>query len=420
MQSSTARKLRQIPQGALMVGVDPHKHKHAVVVKTQQAEVVAKFKVSVSWQGYTSLLRRVQPLAEERGNCAVIYAIEAGGHYWCSLAAFLLQHGQSFRLINPLTLKRHRDGEDLNRNKSDYRDAEMAAELLRTGKFTETELPSGVYANLRAAHRAYRRNQKQLSRLVNLVQSLLDVYFPEFQQAFRDVRGETALSVLQTGIAPSALAALKPEAWIKLVREHYPGRRLAVRKVLALQHLAQETVGVAAGALPVSEELQDLVVQVRVLQEQAEQWARRVEDLVRQTPEYGVLKTIRGLGVLTIAGLVAEIGPLGRFNCAQQLIKLAGTNPTLAESAGRQRSHTPISKMGRAGLRCCLWVAAMGLLRANPDFRAWAKRLRERPSHPLKYQEVLGAVANRLLRVAFALIKTGQAYTDTREEVVAA
>lgn len=420
MQSNTARKLRQIPQGALIVGADPHKRKHAVVVKTQEAEVLAKFKVSVGLEGYTSLMKRAQQLAEERGNCAVVYAIEAGGHYWCSLAAFLVEHGQSFRLINPLTLKRHRDGEDLNRNKRDYRDADMAAELLRTGKFTETQLLTGVYADLRAAHRAYRRNQKQLSRLVNLVQSLLDVYFPEFQHVFREVRGETALAVLQTGATPTELAALKPEAWITLVREHYPGRRVAVRKLLALQRLAQKTVGVVAGAGAVSEELQDLVVQVRVLQEQAEQWARRLEGLVQQTPEYGVLKTIRGLGVLTISGLVAEIGPLGRFNCAQQLIKLAGTNPTLAESAGKQGSHTPMSKMGRAGLRCCLWVAAMGLLRANQDFRAWAKRLRERPSHPLKYQEVLGAVANRLLRVAFALIKTGQAYSEIREEAAAA
>lgn len=420
MKGNTARKLQQIPEGALIVGVDPHKYKHAVVVMTPQAQVVAKFKVSVGRAGYTGLMERVVQLAQERGNCAVMYAIEAGGHYWCSLAAFVAQHGQSFRLINPLTLKRLRDGEDLNHNKSDYRDAEMAGELLRTGKFTETQLLSGVYADLRTAHRAYRRNQKQLSRLVNLAHSLLDVCFPEFPQVFGDVRGETALAVLETGVTPTALAAMKPEAWTALVRGHYPGRRLAVKKVLALQHLARDTVGVAAGAMPMSEELRDVVVQVRVLEDQAEQWARRVEDLVRQTPEYEVLKTIRGLGVLTIAGLIAEIGPLGRFNCAQQLIKLAGTNPTLAESAGKRGSHTPISKMGRSGLRCCLWVAAMGLLRANPDFQAWAKRLRERPSHPLKYQEVLGAVANRLLKVAFALVKTDQVYTEAREEVAAA
>ena len=50
--------------------------------------------------------------------------------------------------MNPYTLKRRREGEDLDRRKKDFRDASMAAELLRTGKFTETRLPHGTYADM--------------------------------------------------------------------------------------------------------------------------------------------------------------------------------------------------------------------------------------------------------------------------------
>ena len=58
-------------------------------------------------------------------------------------------------------------------------------------------------------------------------------------------------------------------------------------------------------------------------------------------------------------------------------------------------------------LRWCLWMASVSLLRHNPDFAAWARALRERPAHahPLKSGEVLGAVGNRLLRLAYALVK---------------
>ena len=87
----------------------------------------------------------------------VIFAIETGGHYWRNLAYFLEDRGVPFRLISQFTLKRRWDGKDVNRRKNDFRDAEMAAELSRTGDFTETRLPQGVYGELRSGHNAYFR-----------------------------------------------------------------------------------------------------------------------------------------------------------------------------------------------------------------------------------------------------------------------
>ena len=77
--------------------------------------------------------------------------------------------GIPFRLINPFTLKRIRDGKDINRRKTDFRDAEMAAELLRNGEFVETKLPKGIYAELRATYSTYRRLVKERSRAKNLL-----------------------------------------------------------------------------------------------------------------------------------------------------------------------------------------------------------------------------------------------------------
>jgi transposase len=94
------------------------------------------------------------------------------------------------------------------------------------------------------------------------------------------------------------------------------------------------------------------------------------------------------------------------------VIKMAGSNPVESESAGKRGSHTPMSKKGRPGLRWCIWAAAISLLRHNPDFRLWAKRRRERPvhAHPLKKMEVIGAAANRLLRLAYGLVRKQTMY----------
>ena len=56
MKSSTARKLKQVPVGYLMVGVDPHQKKHAAVALTQDAVVHTKFKFANSRQGYEQAL----------------------------------------------------------------------------------------------------------------------------------------------------------------------------------------------------------------------------------------------------------------------------------------------------------------------------------------------------------------------------
>ena len=64
-------------------------------------------------------------------------------------------------------------------------------------------------------------------------------------------------------------------------------------------------------------------------------------------------------------------------------------------------------KKARARLRHCAWIAIIPLLRVNPDFRAWAKRLRERPvqANPLNGREIVGAGINKLFRLGFALVK---------------
>jgi len=134
MKNNTARKLKQIPEGYLIIGVDPHKKKHAVVVMTQDTIVQTKFKFTNSRDGFEEALQRARTEMLKTESRGVIFAIETASHYWRNLAYFLDDHGIPFRLVNPFTLKRRREGEDINRRKNDFRDAEMAAELLRTGK----------------------------------------------------------------------------------------------------------------------------------------------------------------------------------------------------------------------------------------------------------------------------------------------
>ncbi len=412
MKNSTAERLRQVPDGCLIIGVDPHKKKHAVVAMTLDARVWAKHKFENTRLGFVELAKWAREQMETTGSHNIMFAIEAGGHYWRNVAYYLDSNGLALRLVSPFTLKRRREGDDLNRRKNDYRDAEMAAELLRTGKFVNTRLPYGIWAELRAAHAAYQRLVKESSRAKNTLTGLLDGLFPEFSSVFKNPCGKTALSALSAGISPAVIASMEPMAYVDLVRRHFQGRGLAVKKLREIQRLAGATSGIREGASLVAEEIVFLAKRLSLIMAQVEEETDRLRQLVSVIPDSRCLLSIRGIGYITVAGMLAELGPLKSYQNARQLIKMAGTNPTQAESAGKSASHTPMSKKGRSGLRWVLWSAAANLIRLNEEFRSWAKALRERPAHahPLHRREVIGAVCNRLLRLAYALVTKGDLY----------
>ena len=168
------------------------------------------------------------------------------------------------------------------------------------------------------------------------------------------------------------------------------------------------------------ESLLNLVQRLRLLIEQIERTEDILVRLLYSIPDTRYLLSIVGISYISVAGILSGLGPLGAYRNAGQLIKMAGTNPIEWESAGKRGSHTPISKKGRPGLRWCIWTAAMCLLRHNTDFRSWAKERRERPAHlhPLKAREVFGAVANRLLRLAYALVREQTFYQIPKPKVV--
>ncbi|MBF8265834.1 MAG: DEDD Tnp IS110 protein [Dehalococcoidia bacterium] len=60
MKNITASKLKQISERYLIVGVDTHKKKYAVVLRTQDAVVHSRFQVGNSRQGFDELLERTR------------------------------------------------------------------------------------------------------------------------------------------------------------------------------------------------------------------------------------------------------------------------------------------------------------------------------------------------------------------------
>jgi hypothetical protein len=169
MAHKLAEKLASVKSGTLFAGIDLALERNMAVLITERAAVQAQFYFPNDRLGYDYLLRRLRVSQERAQAPAVLVGMEPTNYFWKLLAAELEQQAVPYRLVNPYTVKKHREGDNLDRSKDDPRDAFTIADLLRTGKFTESQLLHGPYADLRQYAQHYDRLQQELRRHKNLL-----------------------------------------------------------------------------------------------------------------------------------------------------------------------------------------------------------------------------------------------------------
>src|SRR5690606_15914479 len=113
------------------------------------------------------------------------------------------------------------------------------------------------------------------------------------------------------------------------------------------------------------------------------------------------------------AELRAEIGPIDDYTHAGQLIKLAGTNPIVKQSGGHKATYGGISKQGRRHFRSVVYLVGSKCSVLNPELRKHYLTLIDRGKKP---RQAYIAIGNRVLRLAFAMLRDRQLYQSRDPE----
>jgi transposase len=142
---------------------------------------------------------------------------------------------------------------------------------------------------------------------------------------------------------------------------------------------------------------------------------KEIEAAMKSDEQARRLMTIPGIGPLTAAAILATVPDMGSFSSGREFAAFLGLTPRQHSSGGKERVGG-ITKMGDRYLRKLLVVGACAVIRHreghNGALRRWVKALLERK--PLAYKVKLTAVAlaNKLARIAFALLTRGGRYDD--------
>jgi transposase len=373
-------------------GIDIASETHTVAVADEASAIVLK---ATSFTEDAEGYRRIRELLGEPKDCLV--AMEATGHYWQNLFAFLAGEGFAIALLNPLRTRRFSEV-DLERTKNDAIDAVGIARFGAQKRPAATRLPDSATQELRELVRLRDRLVQEFQERKNQLHRLVDLGFPEFTRFVKTLESSLATAILHE--YPTAAAfPVTPRQLSKLC---YDGQhKVGVELATSLVEAAKVSVGRHHG--------EPYRLQVRYACEDLDLLRRRLRDLERDiertlaTHEVGtLLTTIDGIGPQTAARLVAELGNPADFRDGAALASYVGVVPGLKHSGKHKPSRAGITPVGNAKLRRALWMPVLTAVRKNPLLRAFYQRLRADGKLP---KVALIAAMRKLLHVVYSVAR---------------
>lgn len=217
-------KIMQVTEKTLVVGVDIAKEtQYSRVFNYRGLELGKVFSFSNNLAGFEGFNEWIKGHMKANELDSVIIGMEPTGHYWFNLSEYCRNNGLKIVLVNPFHVKRSKEFDDNSPTKNDRKDPKTIAKLVIDGRFVETYIPKGIYAELRGVVKIYDHVTGCKSVVENKIQQWLDNYFPEFTKVFGNWDCKSGMMTLRQFPLPSMIIELGEikvlEVWKKEIKQ---------------------------------------------------------------------------------------------------------------------------------------------------------------------------------------------------------
>ena len=331
--------------------------------------------------------------------------MEPTGHYWKAFANFLLKQAKiTVVLVNPYHTKKAKELDDNSQTKSDKKDALTIARLVKDGRYFETYLPHDVYAELRGLTTTRHSMNKRKKSIINTITAVLDEYFPEFESVFKHpFKGKASMHLLKVCPIPKFILELGEDGVLEEIKKAVK-KTVGRKKAAQLVEAAKDSIGVDYGEYAARFKIQQLMEELELISNQLETLEAEMAETLKKTEISEYLLSITGMGVVSLATCLGELGDPLRFEDARQMSRLAGYN-LIEDSSGKNQSGTCISKRGRKNLRSVLYQISLTMVANNKEMRQLYDYLKTREKNPLKKMQALVVISKKVLTLIFILSK---------------
>jgi transposase len=407
MNGLRAKRVRMVKEGTLIATVDIGITNNTGYCTTLDGRGTKSFRFDNTKEGFEKFWC-MTVASKNRFRCdEVLVGYESTGPYAEPLVHYLANKQVKIVQVNPLHTKKMKEVNDNSPLKTDDKDPRVIADIIRLGRALTIVVPEGDAASLRRLNNARERHVREQTALLNQLQQLVFLIFPEFKTVLKNMKGKTSQYILNRYTTPERIGTLSKASLGEEMRKRSMGK-FGIKEAESLISLARETVGIKEGLggifMDIRHILMQLEAEVRFISEiEAEMGA-----ILERIPCSARLLSMKGLGIVSVAGLIGEVGDFSKFSTQSEIMKLAGLD--LYEiSSGKRKGQRRISKRGRSLLRKILFYAAIQMIRKNGIMYEYYARLTGRGMERMR---ALIAVSRKLLRIIHAIVRDNKDYME--------
>ena len=370
------------------VGIDISKYKHDCFITTETDVIIENLSFKNTKDGFQQFLNSLSSLDPSQ---EIRIGFEATGHYHLNLMLFLEENNFSFMEFNPALVKKFISTTTLRRTKTDKADAKAIAKYLMSVDYKPH--PKQFYHKFALKSLTRRRESfvHQRSRYKVDLTNILDIIFPEFKPFFNNSFSATAMFILSKYKTTEAIANMDDYESIKNVSRG----KFAYSQFIKLKELALNTIGVDNDIYTF--QLSSVLTLISTMDEQITLIENKISEIMNLLSPKCI--SIKGIGTITGASIVAEFGDFNRFKSADACLAFAGLEPSTIQS-GCSEHNGKMVKHGSPHLRATLMNVAEYVFLHEPTFTIfYYKKRHEGKAHRV----AISHVAKKLIRVIYKL-----------------
>lgn len=405
-----------------IAGIDVGKFFSEMVILSPTNQISCRMRIN--HDSTTDIERAVDLLkkAEKDFASRPFVVMESTGHYHKILFRSLSKAGYEVSITNPIQTDSIKNI-GIRKVKNDKVDARKIALLYRFQELRTTSVPNEEIECLKNLCRQYYNLSDELTAYKNRFTSIVDQIMLNYTDVFSNIFSKASLAVLEQYPTPTAILNADRQKLISLIKEKSrKSLKVSTEKYELLIAKAREFAPLSNEGSSNVTMLGVYLSMIKTLEQnlgKVMQSIRNIiaKDMCKDFPVLALtlelLQSFTGVGLLTAATLLSEIGDFSAFSKPEKLVAFFGVDPSVMQSGEFTGTRNKMSKRGSRLLRRVLFTIALANIRTKRNKQSCNAVIMEYynqkcQSKPKKV--AIGAVMRKIICIIFAILRDGKPY----------
>lgn len=399
-----------------VLSIDVANGKSEVLLITEHGEVLIEpYEVKHCLNEFKQLKERIISFNLED----LTVFMESTSTYHLPIQRFFTNNDFKVQVINPILGKNNT--RNLRKTKTDIEDCYNLADLFfkNTVKIHAKEMNT-IYSNMIELSRQEKHLTENIVRSKNRFKQIIANVFPEYIYCFssNDIYGETSLNFIKDFPHADIIKSKRIDALANNIYKSAKGY-VPYSKCLTKAKKIKDLSNNSYPGIDIDScEVKNLINIIDIIiynSNKLNEVKKDMVNLAKKTPYFNIINSIFGIGEISTAQIIAELGDINRFENIKQLNAFCGLDPTIVQSGKSINYNGPISKRGNRNARKILFITCCSIIRSSvlhnidTDILVYYRKKQAENKH---FKECITACSTKLLRIIFAMCKNNSLYVQ--------